>query len=201
MNNITFDNYYDELELVSGTSKHTFPTHIHQSLCIGVITKGAALLSFNNKTSILEKGSHYIIAPYQPHAITPLNGKEYSYLTICIKKDISKLCPELYKYLTKTKTLMQNTDPSSYNLQLLAQANNLSKYHFIKKFKEKIGITPYQFILNEKIKKVRQGILSKQSLADLALELGFSDQSHLCNTFKKYMGISPLQFSTAYKAH
>ena len=78
---------------------------------------------------------------------------------------------------------------------------NVSKFHFIREFKNEVGITPYQFILNLKIKKIRQGVILQQPLSDLALDYGFSDQSHLCNTFKKYMGVSPLQFNAKHRTH
>lgn len=198
-NNICFDNYND-FEVVTGTCKHSFPVHIHKSLCVGMITKGKALFVCGNNNSVLEEGSLYIISPYSPHTIAPIDGMTYSYLTVCFKNNIYSKS-DLSEYIALAVSFIENSNIPVLSVQDISELINMSKYHFIRMFKNKVGITPYQFILNNKIKKIRQGILSKQSLSDLALDLGFSDQSHLCNTFKKYVGISPLQFSTAFQSH
>lgn len=199
INKIYFDEYRD-FEVVSGTGTHSFPMHMHQSLCIGVIIKGSALFVCEGQVSILNQGSKYIISPYSPHSLAPINGNVYSYVTICLKEHSFKI-PNLSEYAALAKEFVEHSNSPVPKIQDMSEFVGLSKYHFIRKFKEKVGVTPYQFILNEKIKKARQGILSRQSLSDLALDLGFSDQSHLCNTFKKHMGISPLRYCSAHKSH
>lgn len=198
-NQIYFDEYRD-FEIVSGTCTHSFPIHIHQCLCIGMITKGRALFVSEDGNSIIDEGSQYIIPPYSPHSIAPVNSNTYSYLTVCLKEHINQTF-DLSKCTTLAKSLIEHSNTIALSIQDVSKFINVSKYHFIRKFKEQVGITPYQYILNEKIKKARQGIISNQSLSELALDLGFFDQSHLCNTFKKHMGISPLKYRYAYKSH
>lgn len=57
--------------------------------------------------------------------------------------------------------------------------------------KSNMGVTPQQFYTQGKVKKVRQELLREQSPALIAYGLGFKDQSRLCRTFKKYVGVFP----------
>ena len=83
-NEIIFDEYND-YEVIRGTCKHSFPLHIHQCLCLGMITKGKVLFVCDNRETELKEGENYIIAPNSPHAFTLINENAYSYLTICLK--------------------------------------------------------------------------------------------------------------------
>lgn len=196
---ITFDEYND-YEVITGTCKHSFPLHIHQCLCLGTITKGNVLFVCDNREIELKEGESYIITPNSPHAFTSISGNIYSYLTISLKNKTFKTS-NLTEYISHAVFFIENSDLSILSVDDVCRFVNVSKFHFTRAFKNEVGITPHQFILNQKIKKIRQGIVSQQSLSDLSLDYGFSDQSHLCNTFKKYMGVSPLQFYAKHRTH
>lgn len=86
----------------------------------------------------------------------------------------------------------------AFCLQKLCDLTNISKFHLIRIFKQQIGVAPNQFYIQEKIKKIKQGLLLKQVPVDLTYDLNFTDQSHLCNTFKKHVGLTPTQFQKSY---
>lgn len=77
------------------------------------------------------------------------------------------------------------------DLNAIAKQSNLSKYHLIKIFKKRIGITPHQYILALKIEHAKTLINSKIPLSQIAHECGFSDQSHFIRTYKKIHGFTP----------
>lgn len=187
---------YDNFEIVSGSCIHSFPVHIHQSLCIGIITNGQASYMIRSQKAILSKGDSYIIPPYMPHTLSSINNKMFGYSVCCFKNLRSPLQTE--DYISKALDFI-STEPKQFSIEVLADAVHISKFHLERKFKEQVGITPYQFYLNEKIKKIRQGLLLHKSLSDLVFDLGFSDESHLCNMFKKHVGISPLQYALSHK--
>jgi AraC family transcriptional regulator len=77
----------------------------------------------------------------------------------------------------------------------LAKNINISPFHFIRLFKQTIGISPYQFMLQLKIERAKQLIQQSEfSLTSIAYQLGFMDQAHFCNAFKKATGVTPLQY-------
>lgn len=74
----------------------------------------------------------------------------------------------------------------SFSLDELAAISLLSKYHLLRVFKAKTGLTPYAYQMQLKLNEARKLIFKKISLTEIAYELGFADQAHFTNTFKKY---------------
>lgn len=77
-----------------------------------------------------------------------------------------------------------------FSLDALADAIHVSKYYLVKIFKKEMGVTPNQYYIQVKMYLVKKEIMAYRKEIDLAMELNFNDQSHLCNLFKKQMGIS-----------
>jgi AraC family transcriptional regulator len=77
----------------------------------------------------------------------------------------------------------------------LAALAGLSQYHFIRAFKDTVGLPPYQYVLSERIRRARE-LLSKSdlSLGDIAFAVGFSDASQLNRVFQKFVGVTPTAF-------
>ncbi len=71
----------------------------------------------------------------------------------------------------------------------------ISRAHLIRLFKEQKGITPYQFILSEKI-KVAKALLSSTELSvkSIADKLCFADEHYFSHLFKQKTGLSPLKY-------
>jgi AraC-like DNA-binding protein len=62
-------------------------------------------------------------------------------------------------------------------------------------FSEVEGITIEQYIINQKIEKVKELLLyGELSLSQIAIELGYSSTAHLSNQFKKLTGLTPSSF-------
>lgn len=77
----------------------------------------------------------------------------------------------------------------------LAALVQVSPYHFLRLFKQSMGLTPHQYILQRRIEKVKFLLqYSKLGIAEIALQVGFCDQSHLTQYFKRIVGITPKQF-------
>lgn len=70
----------------------------------------------------------------------------------------------------------------------------VSKYHYIRKFKEMSGLTPHKFQIQSRIRKSQKLLISHNSIADISLIMGFYDQSHFDKYFKKIVGISPMEY-------
>jgi len=86
---------------------------------------------------------------------------------------------------------IQDSLDSNISLDDLASNSNLSKYHFLRTFKNDVGLTPHQFILIKRIEKAKELISKGVNLNEVAFHTGFSDQSHFNRNFKKIYGYSP----------
>jgi len=86
---------------------------------------------------------------------------------------------------------IQDMIESNISLDDLASNVHLSKYHFIRVFKQHLGITPHNYIIANKIQKAKTKIIQGESLIEASINLGFSDQSHFIRNFKKIYGYTP----------
>lgn len=87
------------------------------------------------------------------------------------------------------------TNPEQENdIEYYAQKSYVSKYHFIRKFKEIAGLTPHKFQIQSRIRKAQHLLLMGESVADTAMLTGFFDQSHFDKYFRKIVGMSPTEY-------
>jgi len=74
----------------------------------------------------------------------------------------------------------------------LASLVGLSQFHFIRAFKSSVGLSPYQYVLSERISVAKELLLKRDlSIPDVARAVGFSDASQLNRAFLKLTGITP----------
>src|ERR1700753_3572919 len=77
----------------------------------------------------------------------------------------------------------------------LAGLVRLSPHYFSLVFRQAVGVTPHQYILQARISEAcRLLTAGGMTLAELATHLGFSDQSHFSRTFRKVTGTTPGSF-------
>ncbi|MGW8465983.1 helix-turn-helix domain-containing protein [Pseudomonas sp. CLCA07] len=74
----------------------------------------------------------------------------------------------------------------------LARACALSRSHFSRAFKCSTGLSPQDWIRNQRIARAKQLIQNTDlSLTQISLECGFCDQAHFCHIFTRSEGINP----------
>ncbi|HEY0395476.1 MAG TPA: helix-turn-helix transcriptional regulator [Candidatus Elarobacter sp.] len=71
--------------------------------------------------------------------------------------------------------------------------------HFARAFRRHIGMTPSRYRRRERVRVASRLLLgSGRSLADVAHECGFTDQSHLTNVFRETAGVTPKRYRAAF---
>ncbi|MDJ0621078.1 MAG: helix-turn-helix transcriptional regulator [Calothrix sp. MO_192.B10] len=74
----------------------------------------------------------------------------------------------------------------------LAQLVDMSQFHFGRLFKQSLGLSPYQYLLQQRVERAKQ--LLKQtdkSIMDIAFDCGFNSHSHLSRRFRQLTGMTP----------
>ena len=84
------------------------------------------------------------------------------------------------------------------NLTDMAAEIGMSAHYFCRAFRMTMGVSPYQFMLTQRIELAKTRLLSgEQDLSSLAVELGFSSHSHFSSTFRRVAGCTPSGYRLA----
>lgn len=81
------------------------------------------------------------------------------------------------------------------SLAELASIAQVTTHHFGKLFKQSMGVTPHQYVLKCRVEQAKKLLAKKQlSFAQISQELGFCDQSHFINVFRRHTNLTPRQY-------
>jgi AraC-like DNA-binding protein len=81
-------------------------------------------------------------------------------------------------------------------LEKLAQITGLSKYHLVRCFTKCTGMPPMQYHMQLRLHRARELLRRNTHPLDAAMMLGFYDQSHFINAFRKVMGTTPHHYAS-----
>jgi AraC-like DNA-binding protein len=80
------------------------------------------------------------------------------------------------------------------SLSQLSGLVGLSPFHFARAFEKEIGLPPHAYLEAVRIRKARELLNGGVPIVEVALQLGYADQSHFTNRFKRALGITPGQY-------
>lgn len=86
----------------------------------------------------------------------------------------------------------------SISVEDLAKLVHMSKYHFLRKFKDITGVTVHTFITNKRLIKACDLLKAGESITQAYQTCGFSDYSAFLRNFKKTFGVSPGKYLDFY---
>jgi AraC-like DNA-binding protein len=79
-------------------------------------------------------------------------------------------------------------------LEELADVSHLSKFHLLRTFKNELGMPPHAFQMQLRLNEARKRLLRGEAALEVALSLGFADQAHFMNAFKRYTYLTPKKY-------
>lgn len=84
------------------------------------------------------------------------------------------------KKLALVLDLIESDLSEDLSLKVLARAAGLSEYHFLRMFKQATGLTPHQYVINQRVERAKELLLkTEMSITEIAYLLGFSTPAHL----------------------
>jgi len=82
----------------------------------------------------------------------------------------------------------------------IAKTQSLSRSQCYKIFMQVYGMSPRQYLTQLKLNRAKHLLLeSEMSIEDIAQQLGFSSLSHFSRQFKRWTGVSPMQYRPKHK--
>ena len=93
--------------------------------------------------------------------------------------------------LAEIQHQMQRQSSQKLSIETMAKQVKMSRFQFIRWFRKYAGITPYDYLLLYRVEQGKQMLATGKPPVQTALDVGFYDQSHFANAFKRYVGVTP----------
>ncbi|HEY3596014.1 MAG TPA: AraC family transcriptional regulator [Paraburkholderia sp.] len=103
------------------------------------------------------------------------------------------VCESNHK-LARAAEYIRDNCTRSLKLDEICSAAELSASYLIRAFKRCYGMTPHAYLMNRRIEYSRSHLRRGRTIAEVAIEAGFSDQAHLQRAFRQFMAATPGQY-------
>ncbi len=98
------------------------------------------------------------------------------------------------------KVLEQRIDEEDMNVDVLAEAVGVSRTHLYRRMKNRLDVSPSDYIRNIRLKKACELLKNDDlDITQISYALGFSSQSQFSTTFKRFMGMTPSEYRSKHK--
>jgi AraC family transcriptional regulator len=77
----------------------------------------------------------------------------------------------------------------------LAVVADISRFHFARQFRLRMGITPYRYVMEQRLENAK-ALLRRhpRALGEIARKTGFTNSAHFSRAFRRYVGVSPSEW-------
>ena len=84
-------------------------------------------------------------------------------------------------------------------LEEISKKVNLNQSYLSRSFKKEYGLSPRSYLLNTRVNRSKKLLEQGLNISQIALELGFCDQSHFYKAFKNTFAITPNEYKNIKK--
>lgn len=112
------------------------------------------------------------------------------------KKAFSKTTSPLVFHATK---IIINTVSENLTVEKLSEQCGYTSEYFIRVFKKQMGISPYKYILNYKMKLAQRSFYLGNSVGETAFNLGYNETRSFSRAFKNYFKQTPQEYIAEIK--
>jgi AraC family transcriptional regulator len=102
--------------------------------------------------------------------------------------------------LRRVKEFIDENLEEDLSLAEISAIADLSQFHFARAFRKSTGLTPQQFLMQQRIERAKQ-LLSKDDLpiVEVSLRTGFKNQSHFTSLFRKFTNLTPKTWRESFQ--
>jgi transcriptional regulator GlxA family with amidase domain len=102
------------------------------------------------------------------------------------------LAPLTSALVKRTVAYLQQHHDQTLSRQEIAEAIGVTESYLSRIFRQELGLSPWEYLARYRIRQARQLLrATNDSVADIAVRVGFDDQAYFTRVFHKYAGCSP----------
>lgn len=122
------------------------------------------------------------------------------YLQALLRHKEEVFPPEyLCEKLIQSKTFIDQNFAKSISLQEITAEAYISKYHFIRLFRNFYGTTPHQYLKEVRVSNAKKYLRKGMPVSEACYSVGFDSITSFTGLFKRMTGSTPYAFQQAAK--
>ncbi|WP_326556404.1 AraC family transcriptional regulator [Micromonospora sp. NBC_01796] len=98
---------------------------------------------------------------------------------------------------TGLRDLIDARTAEGVSLRQAAEILHADPSHLVRSFTGAYGVPPHRYLTGRRIDSARRRLLAGEPPAEVAVAVGFHDQSHLSRHFRRYLGATPARYSAS----
>ncbi len=112
----------------------------------------------------------------------------------------SKADPRIMQTVSAVTAWINEHYPEKITLNGLAERFFVSPYYLEKKFKESTGFSINQYVIDRRMGEAQRLLIFDQAgIKEIALAVGYENLQYFYATFRKYTGVTPLDFRMRFR--
>lgn len=153
---------------------------------------------FKDVREIMKEELIYI-ARHGDAAVFHLIGHLYLFLDALVRSMVSVPVNKSNKlqdfYIKEALAYIEQNFQNDISVEGIAEVCGINRSYFGKIFKERLGKSPQEFLLNYRMIKATELLkLTTFSIGDVSKAVGYENQLHFSRAFKKIYGVSPREW-------
>jgi AraC-like DNA-binding protein len=124
-----------------------------------------------------------------------LNELITTYCGTSVSAPTKKVCSRAVR---QACAILEDRYAEPVTLMELSKVSQLSPYHLLRMFRDSVGLPPHCYQNQIRIAKAKALLARNTPIVRVAVETGFVDQSHFTKVFKRFVGVTPGQYASAF---
>jgi AraC-like DNA-binding protein len=107
----------------------------------------------------------------------------------------AKTGSEVHERLWRARAFINENFQEPLNLDEISQEACLSRYHFLRLFREEFATTPHQYLIDRRIEKAKELLRHRRmTVTDVCFEVGFQSLGSFSTLFRQRVGDAPVNY-------
>lgn len=111
------------------------------------------------------------------------------------ENEVEFAAPDVYERLCRARRFIDLCYDLPLSLDQISSHACLSRYHFLRLFRQAFNKTPHQYLVERRIEKAKELLSSKDlRVTDVCFEVGFQSLGSFSSLFRKSVGHPPITY-------